>query len=668
MYHLTLGVSLFSTVSEGLPGSRSRRRVAAVLLTVSLSAAGLTGGITPARAADANISCAASQDVFAVAADGALIRYQFNDLSTTATPVQSAAPAPIGGGWTNFDKILGGPDGWLYATSTAGTWAYHWDGTKWDVQAKSLGSGFKSYADPARQNKLTIDARGDFWAILDDGTLRRFEYNATTNTLTSKPMAAGWGSYNLITAAGDGVIYARTTTGVLHRYQFEKSSDRLIQRTEFGGDWHNFRTVFSVGGDILLAIDGTNRLAQYRYRPVPDGTWTLQNVTIGGGWDFGTVVGRSNACNLTASFVPPAPAVPTEQNSAIAVLQTTGGQIEYTYSNNIGEAQWGHQPDPTDFGGTAWTPINGADAFTGTPGLVQGADNKIDITLHNTNSRFAGRIQTAPGSTLVGPAVDRGGLMASSAAATKNPSTGKIVLFAVDGSGALWGKTEGASGFQAWQKYPSPVISGAPAVGPGAGNTTTVIVRDTAGTYWAANWNGSTLSAFSSLGGSGFTGKVSIVRYPGDLLRVFAKDADGHVVTQKQTASGTAFPGTWQTIAPEQTWPGSPAAIMSPATGLIEILVRGADGKNYFAQEIAQGSGTWGAFKDPMPEVGEQYLPDPAPFVYTADGTTSWAFATYTQDFQVRVITASSASAARASATTGNDPVFTTHTLPAAGK
>lgn len=660
---------MFSTASSGTAGSRLRRSLTATAMAAGLIAGGLFTGVTaPANAEDANVTCTPSQDVFAFDLDGNLIRYQFNDLTSTDTPVQTAAPSQIGRGWSGFPKIQGAPDGWIYATSSAGTWAYHWTGTQWDVSAKSLGTAFRSYADPTRVNKLTIDSRGDWFAILDDGTLRRYEYNATSNNFTSRPIASGWGGYNLIQASGDGVIYARTTAGVLHRYQFEKTSDRMISHLQFGGGWNAYGKIFSVGGDTLLGIDGTGRLAQYRYRPVPNPTWLLSNHTIGGGWNaFANVIGTSNACKLTASFLPSTPPVPTEQDSSIAVMQTAGGQIEYSYTDNIGQAQWGHQPDPTDFGGTAWTPINGADAFTGTPGLVEGADNKVDIMLHNINSKFSGRVQTAPASTQVGTAVDRGGYMASSAVSVKNVSTGKIVMFAVDGSGTLWAKAEGEGGLLAWQQLASPAFSGVPAVGSGPGNTTTVIGRDTAGTYWAANWDGSALSAFSSLGGTGFTGRVSIVRYPGDLLRVFAKDASGHLVTQKQTAPGTAFPGTWQTIAPELTWPGSPAAIMSPSTGLIEILVRGTDSKNYFSQEIAQGSGTWGAFKDTMPTINEQYTPDPSPFVYTADGVTSWAFVTHTQDFQVRVVTASSTASAKAAAKAASDvpdPVFAVHDLP----
>jgi hypothetical protein len=174
-------------------------------------------------------------------------------------------------------------------------------------------------------------------------------------------------------------------------------------------------------------------------------------------------------------------------------------------------------------------------------------------------------------------------------------------------------------------------------------------------------------------GGSGFTGKPAISRYPGDLLRVFARDADGRIATQKQATAGTTFQGTWEQIGDAgQTWSGSPGAILSP-DGLVEVLVRGSDGYNYFAQEVAQGSGTWPQFKKVITRVDEQYSPDPAPFVYTDGGAPKWAFATYTQDFQVRVITASTVTQAKtgsaskkAAAAADSDPVFTVNSLPTA--
>jgi hypothetical protein len=63
---------------------------------------------------------------------------------------------------------------------------------------------------------------------------------------------------------------------------------------------------------------------------------------------------------------------------------------------------------------------------------------------------------------------------------------------------------------------------------------------------------------------------------------------------------------------------------------------------------------------------------DPTAFSYTENGVQRWAFATYTQDFQLRVITAGAVSSAAAKAgsakMTTSDPVFARHALPAAPK
>jgi hypothetical protein len=162
------------------------------------------------------------------------------------------------------------------------------------------------------------------------------------------------------------------------------------------------------------------------------------------------------------------------------------------------------------------------------------------------------------------------------------------------------------------------------------------------------------------------------VRYPGDLLRVFARDADGHIQTQKQPTPGTAFPGTWQTVGTaDQTFPGSPAAILAPDTGLVEVLALGADGHNYYSQELSQGAGTWPTWKPVVTDVDEQYTATtPTPFVYTTGGVQKWAFLSYTADFKLRVFSASSASgsAKAAKSTKAADPVFSRKAIPAAPK
>lgn len=678
-----LGVPMLSTLSARLPGLGWRRKFTAVALIAGLATAGLAlTAPTQARAEDANITCTPTQNVFAIKSTGELMLYKFNDLSSV-TGATAATPTKVGSSWNIFSKLIAGPDGWLYGIKPngGGTFAYHWNGTTFDVTNRSLGNVFNIYAVQARVNKITMDARGDFYTLQDDGTLRRWTYNTSTGAMTNQPVRGDWSGYNAITAAGDGVIYARkpaggSGTGSLDRYQIEPTSDRFLSARQVGGSsWNTFSSFFSVGGDILLGIRPNADLLHYRFRPDPDFTWAFQANQLGGGWDaFIDVAGTSNACKLTKSYVPATPTIPAENNAPIAVLQAGTGQLEYGLTDNIGHTKWGHQPDPTDFGGTAWTTLPDTNAYVGTPAITQGADNKVDLTVHATDSQAWGFIQSAPAAATLGAPVTRAGLMASGAAAAKSPLTNKLFLLAFDGSGSPWIKIEGVSGLLSWQHFTSAggqVFTGTPVIGPGPGTTLTVIARDTAGTYWAASWNGTALSAWSSLGGSGFTGKVSIVRYPGDLLRVFARDADGHIKTQKQTAAGTSFPGTWDQVgAADQVWPGSPSAVMAPDTGLVEVLVRGTDGKNYFAQELAQGTGSWPQFKEVQQDVTEQYTTDPTAFVYTAGGVPKWAFATYNQDFQVRVVTASSVSSS-SFATTGTsmksapaDPTFNTNKLP----
>ncbi|MEV6283251.1 tachylectin-related carbohydrate-binding protein [Kribbella sp. NPDC051770] len=652
------------TLSTHRPGRR-RRRLAAAVLTAGLLAGGLSTLAAPAQADDADVTCTAVQPVFAVTAAGELMRYDFNDLSSNAEPILARNPVQIGGrGWDQFGKILGGPDGWIYAISAAGTYQYHWNGSTFDVSFRSLGKIFAGWSQPARKNKITMDARGDVYLIEDNGQLSRYRRDPATNTFSVQPVGTGFGAFTSLTAVGDGVLEAVRNDGSLHRYHYEPTSDRYLDYIQTGNSsWTNYKTMLSPGADIVVGINAAGQMLQYRYKRETN-TFLVNARQIGTSWqNFLNVFATSNACKLTKSYVPATPSVPQQSYPQLNVLQSADGAVEFAHTDNIGQAKWGHTPDPVDFGGTAWTPLHGPNAFTGTPALAEGADGKLDISMHGTDSRIQARTQTGADTALVGDLQDRSGLMASDAAAGKSPATNKLVLFAVDG--VLWGKRQAplANGFLPWSKFTSPVLSaGTPVIAPGPNNTLIVIVRDVAGTFWSASWGGTGLSAFSSLGGSDFTGKVSVVQYPGQLLRVVARDTDGHIKTQKQTAAGTTWPGTWDVVGdPAQVWPGQPSAVMSPDSGLIEIVARGNDNQIWFAQELIQGSGQFPQFKAVPTGYDEQYPTDPTAFVYTAGGDQKWAIATYNQNFQVRVATTQLAGgfAAKQAA----DPMFGTYKL-----
>jgi hypothetical protein len=110
---------------------------------------------------------------------------------------------------------------------------------------------------------------------------------------------------------------------------------------------------------------------------------------------------------------------------------------------------------------------------------------------------------------------------------------------------------------------------------------------------------------------------------------------------------------------------------LAPDTGLVEVLALGADGHNYYSQELSQGAGTWPTWKPVVTDVDEQYTATtPTPFVYTTGGVQKWAFLSYTADFKLRVFSASSASgsAKAAKSTKAADPVFSRKAIPAAPK
>ena len=91
---------------------------------------------------------------------------------------------------------------------------------------------------------------------------------------------------------------------------------------------------------------------------------------------------------------------------------------------------------------------------------------------------------------------------------------------------------------------------------------------------------------------------------------------------------------------------GSPSAVISPLTGLTEIVVRGTDGYIHSTGETTQGSGVWRTWKS---ESFETSATEPTAFTYTNSSGPTWAYSFRTADNQTRVyqVQPSSAFAAR---------------------
>lgn len=595
-----------------------RMRLAAAYVAALAAAVLAVTCPAPALAAD-TISCAAQTSVFAAATNGTLHRYPLNNPGSATS--SWAAPVAVGSGWNSFGRIIGGPDGRIYGIRSDGLWRYRWTGSAFEnvngSPAWKISTSFTGYASAAYRDKITVDERGDFFLIDGNGKLRtyRFDEAASTWTFSGRLIDSDWGKYNLIVAAGAGVLYARNATdGSFYRYRYEADSQRWIEyNVRVGSGWQIFaKGIFSVGGDTLFGIKADGGLFQYRFRE-DNATWPIGGRAVGSGWQqFANVLAVTNACRLTASYVPARPPVTVAQYASAVVTQASSTSIEIAHTDNIGHLMHGRM-SPDNFSSLQLTAISGNDGFSGVPALSETTANLVRVSARNVNSDIWTRIQSSAGSPSWTAWNDLGGRMASSPAVVRL-SNQREAVFAVDSGGALWARWQDPvqADLLAWRKLGGTGLVGTPVAVPLANGTAMIIVADNTGALQAARYSGGTLQAWTNLGALGFSKPPSVVILPGFQIRLVARDAGGQVMTTLSDSAGTF--GVWTAISATGALPaGEPSALLSPVTGRIGVFVRATDGYVYYAPETAQGSGTWGDWI-PAQEKFETYATDPTAF------------------------------------------------------
>jgi FG-GAP repeat protein len=362
-----------------------------------------------------------------------------------------------------------------------------------------------------------------------------------------------------------------------------------------------------------------------------------------------------------------APSVPLESFSPTAAMQASlvgggsAGPLEYAYVNNVGQLFHAHQTDLDDFSSVQYTAISRLDeAFAGRPSLAEQADGRLQVVAHETSSNVWVNTQATKDPAVWGSWLNTGGLMASHTTIARQ-ADGTLVVFAIDGNGVLWALHQPSPNatHTAWMSMGVTGLTGTPVAVP-VGSEIRVFARDTSGDIKTALYADRTLSGCIGLGGSGLTGTPAVVRLPGSTMWVFARAADGSIVSQKSDSTGV-FPGTWNTVG-SFTAAGSPSALLSPSTSMVEIVARAADGIVYSTGETAQGSGEWREWKRAIPpEDPTIAATDPTAFTYTT-GSPTWAYVIRNNDNVNRVYVTNGTSAARSD---DSAPTFTGHTLPA---
>lgn len=601
------------------------------LATAFVTVSGVMVVAGPVVAAD-TVECGPTASVFAAEAGGQLKRYPLNSPGSAAP--SWGGDTVVGGGWNSYGRVLGGPGGRLYGINSTGMYRYRYTGSGWETidgsQKLDMGTSLAAYASNAARNKITVDERGDFYAVDSTGRLRWYRYDEDRRAwvISGRVLATGWDRFDLIVAAGPGVLYARTPAGLMYRHRFEPVSQRWIVRDKQvdGPGWQNFsRGMFSLGGDTLFGIQADGDLYRYRYREDND-SFPVGGIKSGGKWQqFPNVAATTDTCRLTASYTPVRPHTPVQAFTRPNVLQPPPsgsqafGPVSFLYPDNLGRLHHGFAPDPDDFRTTQWTTITADEAFTGQPALVTNGQGLVQAVAHNIDSDAVSRTMVDHNSPSWQDWVNLSGAMKSAPVAVRLADR-TLAVFALDADGKLWVRPQDGPGgdFLPWRQLGDLAMTGEPTAVSASDGTVTLFAVDVNGAPHFAVYRSGSLSGWASMGGSGFTGSPTPVLLPGRQVRVFARAADGKVMTQRQDSSG-GFPGTWVALG-DFVVTGQPAAILDPALGRIAVVARGPGNEVYNTYETAQGTGEWGSWEPINPRSSDPSATDP---VVTPAGSTN---------------------------------------------
>jgi hypothetical protein len=379
--------------------------------------------------------------------------------------------------------------------------------------------------------------------------------------------------------------------------------------------------------------------------------------------DLFTIFTSPTGCAAPATAAPPSVSV---EESPVTVFQPRvgllGQPIEYAYTADNGTVWYAHQLDPGNFGGAGFTvvPAPADEVFSGLPALLDQADGQLRLIAHGVSSNTW--VDSQPGAASWS---NLGGWMAGPPAAVRQ-ADGTLALFALDGNGTLWAtRQDNPNGaYTCWANMGMTSLTGSPAVATGPDGIQ-VFVRDTAGGVKTALYANRTLSGITDLGGSGLTGSIAVVDFPGSRVRIFVRGADGAILTKEQGLAGGGFPEIWDRVG-TFTAAGSPSGAFD-ATGRIHVVARGTDGIVYHTSETDLSTGVWGDWSSAQPE-GDEFRTavDPTAFSYSlGNGGMFWA---YVIRDSIRVVRVYSPGTAASTAGEGASPGFTATTLAARQK
>ncbi|MBP2322819.1 hypothetical protein JOF56_003204 [Kibdelosporangium banguiense] len=497
----------------------------------------------------------------------------------------------IGAGWTQM-KIVGGPDGRVYSIPQNGELRrLRWNGTGWDSvnggQHEVIGTGWNRYTTPEYSNRITVDERGHFYTVEPDGNLHQWVHNETSKTWTHRIIDTGWSQYNLVVAAGNGVIWARKPDGNFYRFRYHTESQRWLQREKnLGIGWNSFSAVFSPGADIFYAVrPDTGDMFWYRYFESTDSWAGNVGKLVGQGWNRPNVLATTNTCALTTNPFPSRPAVTTRDNAPTSISEANSGLLQYFYTDTFGRLVHGRQRNTSDLTLIDYTVVAGHQSFTDMPTSVVDGNGNLHVAALGQDSATRRATQTA-GSTTWTPLADFGGWTPKPA--TFITDTNKtITALAIDATGTLrtHNHNPATSADLGWRATNATGLTN-DITTVRTGDAYEILVRTTTGELKAARYTAGTIGPWRNLGNLPGTGKTGFAINPDNTLQLFALN-NGTVVTARET-TGSAL--TWNPL-PAITAQGTP--IVSVSNGIIHLAVHHTDGYIYVTEQTAPASANY---------------------------------------------------------------------------
>ncbi|RKN72692.1 hypothetical protein D7231_14555 [Streptomyces klenkii] len=418
--------------------------VTALPLGLVCAPAAVADAVPSTPAPTAQVSCRPQAQLYGATADGKLELFTHGDAAQGSFNWPVIGKRIDGSGWGSPRITLGGPGNWIYSINPdGGLYRHRYDpatNTWGTPPGEKIDSGWGTFLDgAARRNRVTIDDRGNIFAIHDDGTLRIYRYDEKTGA----PMpgngrvidTGSWGGYNLIVAAGDGLLFARQG-GDMYRYRYDVDRQQWleIKSQAWTSGWQYLRDIRSAGGGTLYGLHADGSLFWYRY-DVNAGAW-VDTGRRKAGWNFETFHGISlstDACKTPAQ--PAKPPVAPRPNMPAAIRQSSDKLIQQFYVDERGWLVNGVQRDPRDLGTVAYSTVPGARDIVDQPVITEQADGTPMAFALGKDGHIWMTKRQAGGTWSA--LKDFGGDFTGAPTVTRNPQ-GIVGVHAFDRDGKMW--------------------------------------------------------------------------------------------------------------------------------------------------------------------------------------------------------------------------------------